>query len=575
MTAETEILTKIFWEIYGYRGCYRRQENFNDLYSCLLVNRSWCKTAVPILWSSVFYPIQTSRLGFITTYLSCLSPEKLRGIADSGIKLPPSLSKHLLSPISILSDRDQDGGASVVGSVKTPMFDYPSYLEELDFDKLLKSIFDWCRKHRDIPRYQSSSLSSSISSSMSSSLFSSRSVSTLASSVSSSSSNNPLSKSQYPSLHSRKSEHIIRAECILRALLQLFTSRCSNIRCFSMNSVSNYLLHNDYFENLTKIDFNGLLCEQDIRGLFDNVKECRLEWDAMAVDGFLDAFGTSCRNLEILNANFAHDPDLATLFINKKQATDLAILITTQTSLKSFVLQDHQYFTHFFLQSLNTQISTLTKLEFYSVDFKSCHSFDVIAKCGQLELLVFKDCINITVEMATPLFNAKLPKLKYVHITNSHDDHYSRASRATSEYSSSASSSSSSRSSSRSSSLSRCSSDSLSSSRYLNDQDSETDSRYISLLSIVHHRPSLSSTNHRLQQQQSDPDFCTVCPELIRWAHRRNNPRLWWSLSWWRKQLTFQAFSEFDYMDFFTDCGFLIWWEDGSSSGWAAGWELR
>lgn len=301
MELPQEILKQIFQEIYGYRGSYRSQENLSNLYSCLLVNKSWCEAAVPILWSSIFY----SNIGAITTYLSCLSTDKLRMIADSGIRLPPSLSqRHLTSFPPMPSEKKTSNGIAKINDNRgsnnnNVMFDYPSFLIELNLDKLLKSVFAWCLKHRNNShRISKSSLSSSfssLSSSLSSHIFTSYTHSSTYSSPDSSIISSE--SSYYPSIQSQKPEDVIRAECVLRSLLQLFSLKNSKIQYFSFNSVPGFLLNDDYFENLKYIDFHGILCEQETRRIFENVKECRLEWDALAVDGLLDAFGSNSINL--------------------------------------------------------------------------------------------------------------------------------------------------------------------------------------------------------------------------------------------------------------------------------------
>jgi hypothetical protein len=211
-----EVLKNIFQKIYGNRGCYR-SDNLKNLYSCLLVNKKWCVNVIPILWSAVFYPIQTIRVDAITTYLSCLSLEKQKTLQNqAGINIPIQYDK--------------------------PAFQYATYLTELNFDKFLKTIFSWSKKHRKPYRITK------------------------------------------------------RNELIVQYLLELFSSNCAKIKYFAMNSVPNYLLNDDYFDNLKTIDFK-LLTEPNIRECLSSVKELRLEWDALALDGFLAALGYTCRSL--------------------------------------------------------------------------------------------------------------------------------------------------------------------------------------------------------------------------------------------------------------------------------------
>ena len=157
-----KILKNIFQEIHGLKGCYRSDDHLKNLYSCLLVNKEWCENAVPVLWSAVFYPIQTIRTGTITTYLSCLNLEKRQILQkQAGINIPTRRRRS--------------------------MFEYASYLTELNFDKFLKTIFLWCKKHRKPYRITR------------------------------------------------------RHELVIRSLLELFSLRRANIKYFAMNNVPNYL----------------------------------------------------------------------------------------------------------------------------------------------------------------------------------------------------------------------------------------------------------------------------------------------------------------------------------------------
>lgn len=212
-----EVLKNIFQKIYGNRGNYRSDKNLKDLYSCLLVNKRWCVNVVPILWSAVFYPIQTIHIGVITTYLSCLSLEKRKILQNqAGINIPTHYDKTT--------------------------FRYATYLTELNFEKFLKTIFLWSKKNRKPYR------------------------------------------------------NTKRNEIIVQYLLELFSSNCAKIKYLAMNNVPNYLLNDDYFDNLKTIDFK-LLTEPNIRNCLSNVKELKLEWDALALDGFLTSIGYTCRSL--------------------------------------------------------------------------------------------------------------------------------------------------------------------------------------------------------------------------------------------------------------------------------------
>ncbi|CAG8505865.1 3326_t:CDS:2 [Funneliformis mosseae] len=334
-----KILEIVFREIHGYRGYYPNH-HLNDLHSCLLVNKEWCESTVPVLWSSVFYPIQTIRIDAITTYLSCLSSEKrqlLQRQAEVNIPLPKKYKK--------------------------PKFEYASYLLELNFDKFLKTIFSWCKKYRKPYRIAR------------------------------------------------------RNELIIRSLLELFSSQGANIKYFAMNNVPNYLLYDDYFNDLKSIDFN-FLAESHLRNCLSSVTELRLEWDALALDGFLPALEQTCRSLKIIHTDFAHNPASASLFINRQQARDLATLVSAQSNLQKFILQNHRYYTHFFIESLRTQKCSLKEIEFHSVDFLGCFPFQALTSCSFLTHISIEDCLNLNPDMVTPLFYASFPDLQHVHVYN-------------------------------------------------------------------------------------------------------------------------------------------------------------
>ncbi|CAG8673265.1 22720_t:CDS:1 [Dentiscutata erythropus] len=93
---------------------------FSSRFNCL-VNRSWCRLMVPILWRSPFKWISKRGLNdskkyifLIRTYLSCLDPANLR---QAGIKLPRN--------------------------PKQPLFRYYQYLKEFNFKDVQTCIKIW------------------------------------------------------------------------------------------------------------------------------------------------------------------------------------------------------------------------------------------------------------------------------------------------------------------------------------------------------------------------------------------------------------------------------------------------
>src|SRR3954452_8410968 len=77
-----DILFMIFEEL---------QDDSESLFSCLLVNRIWCETAVPVLWMNPWrYGIDYSNKSYLfTIFISCLPNDVKEFLTSEGIQLPP------------------------------------------------------------------------------------------------------------------------------------------------------------------------------------------------------------------------------------------------------------------------------------------------------------------------------------------------------------------------------------------------------------------------------------------------------------------------------------------------------
>ncbi|CAG8521289.1 8922_t:CDS:1 [Funneliformis caledonium] len=100
-------------------GCMKRifshVDSKEELFSCLLVNKYWCKNVLPLLWSNPFKGLESSKDYFklIRMYLACLDHNELNFLN--------SHLKHYNMSLSI--------------PVK-PLFDYTSFLEEFSYKRL-------------------------------------------------------------------------------------------------------------------------------------------------------------------------------------------------------------------------------------------------------------------------------------------------------------------------------------------------------------------------------------------------------------------------------------------------------
>ncbi|GBB89058.1 hypothetical protein RclHR1_15700005 [Rhizophagus clarus] len=109
-------LTELLSEIIQYF-----QNDFSTLHSCILVNRLWCRLAIPLLWENPFsiinyYPTENYRFRFIETYLVNLNDND-----------KTELNEHAYE-VKLLSNT---------------LFNYPSFIKHLDTRIIDYSITGW------------------------------------------------------------------------------------------------------------------------------------------------------------------------------------------------------------------------------------------------------------------------------------------------------------------------------------------------------------------------------------------------------------------------------------------------
>ncbi|CAB5182285.1 unnamed protein product [Rhizophagus irregularis] len=90
------------------------QNDFSTLYSCILVNRLWCRLAIPLLWEDPF-SIPAKNCRFIEIYLYNSSEDDRAKINRFGINIIPS----------------------------NTLFNYPSFIKRFNTHKFFKSIKQW------------------------------------------------------------------------------------------------------------------------------------------------------------------------------------------------------------------------------------------------------------------------------------------------------------------------------------------------------------------------------------------------------------------------------------------------
>ncbi|KAF0521651.1 f-box domain-containing protein [Gigaspora margarita] len=124
ITLPNECLSEIF-NNFGNNN----SNKYRFLFSCLLVNRQWCRNVIPVLWSRSLSHIGDRRL--MRIYLLSLNAEEKAPLIPLNISLP-------------------DG--------PKPLFEYSSYTISIQYNCLEKGIINWlsCDDHgpRNFTEYE-------------------------------------------------------------------------------------------------------------------------------------------------------------------------------------------------------------------------------------------------------------------------------------------------------------------------------------------------------------------------------------------------------------------------------------
>ncbi|PKC59358.1 hypothetical protein RhiirA1_469577 [Rhizophagus irregularis] len=104
------------------------RNDFSTLYSCILVNRLWCRLAIPLLWEDPF-SIHVQNFQFIEIYLSNLKEDDY-------------LKQKLVNIVDM----------ELIASCSSTLFNYPSFIKRLNTHKVVYSIENWLMddKHWEI-----------------------------------------------------------------------------------------------------------------------------------------------------------------------------------------------------------------------------------------------------------------------------------------------------------------------------------------------------------------------------------------------------------------------------------------
>ncbi|CAG8668035.1 11056_t:CDS:2 [Ambispora gerdemannii] len=130
----TEILQQVFAETLYTEKTYTTRE----LYSCILVNRQWCMTGIPILWSHPFHPdsriLQQAKL--VDIYLSFFMTRNCPEEIASQPLFKEQQQNQLYHKIKSIENTNDS------------VFVYPYFANTIDFNRMIKTVQLWCILNR-------------------------------------------------------------------------------------------------------------------------------------------------------------------------------------------------------------------------------------------------------------------------------------------------------------------------------------------------------------------------------------------------------------------------------------------
>ncbi|GES75702.1 hypothetical protein GLOIN_2v1774869 [Rhizophagus clarus] len=102
-------------------------QDFRDfrsiLFNCMLVNRFWCRTAIPLLYAN---PFATCKKGIILTFTLCFSKEEI-------LQLKNQMNNNFMININ---------------DEYKPLFDYPKYLKIYNYSSINFTILGWINSYK-------------------------------------------------------------------------------------------------------------------------------------------------------------------------------------------------------------------------------------------------------------------------------------------------------------------------------------------------------------------------------------------------------------------------------------------
>lgn len=350
----SKLPSECFDEIFKYLKFDRR-----SLYSCLFVNRFWCRKVIPIIWRRPM-PYNPTRMNIINieVFIPFFSEEEKSYLINEGID------------ISQLSDRP------------FPLFNYAQYIHILDVGAIETATVTWFNK---LKSQQSDETSNSLS------------TETENSEVKCKELDGEVTTLQTETPASQATNAMVDSLCkiFMRSAFNLKYLILSPYKVNKDIPKSNIFADNEPgLVNLRKLKlrfYTNSLCQHEQRGnLYDLLK----------------LLPNICNGLVHLDINRIKIPNYSTAEI-------LAGLITSQPELT--YCRFYKVYGEICLLINVLPVHKLTHLVLDDMIFSGI-SLASLYQCTRLESLVLRKCRSLTLESIQPILNASI-RLKFLHLS--------------------------------------------------------------------------------------------------------------------------------------------------------------
>ncbi|CAG8622717.1 12629_t:CDS:1 [Ambispora leptoticha] len=382
--------------------CYNKifenlEQDRNTLHSCILVNRQWCQSAIPVLWSQPFRllcicrdPAEYSpeswrkRAGLLMeTYFLSLNDEEKRALRRKRVYLSKEITA---SP----------------EAKPCPIFNYPHFLRQVDFGEAFAALSGWLEYTQANKMAEAQAHASSSFKRM-----------------------NRIAVVNFLVCRYREfrvwRERKMHAELTAaKVLAKVLMRRCLTIKEFSINTIH----HSPVPDALLLMPIYPGADE-----CLSNLVELRCTTKSVKSKFFqeISKVARNLRNITVWMSYPRVDPEFPTLDRRKKSKNEQTIInevealvrvIEAQKNLRSFELGYCPWGLDLIINSLKSQSHSLRRLSFTGVNFLYASPLAGLATCTNLEKLKFNSCLNLTDTIMQPLANVKFPFLRKINMNS-------------------------------------------------------------------------------------------------------------------------------------------------------------